>query len=1306
MNRIVLVLAAIWLSIVPAWAGPLAAVIPIIVGKLVTSVVLKIVLSIVLSVAVSMLSKALQKKPLPPGIQTERKLTGGANSRTIMLGLYCTAGSDVCPPMSYGNANKTPNAFLTQVVAISDVPVDGLNRIILNGEYIPIGGTASERGYPLGGKYFNRAWIKFYDGRQTAADPFLLARYGFFVRPWSAQAIGTGVAYAIITYQFDSELYHGEPEIKFEIRGMRLYDPRKDSSVGGAGAHRWDNVNTWEITYNPMVMIYNILRGITFADGSKYGGECEASDLPLANWVAAMNVCDETVVTSVGNEPRYRAGFEINVADVQPADAIEELLKACSGDIVETGGIYKVRCGPPSLPIMFITDGDFLVNQPKDYDPFPNMNTAKNTIYATFPSPEENWATHDAPVQTVQAYVDRDQGIELTGGLQLPAVPYPYQVQRLMLAWLKDDQRWRQHTATLGHFGFIVEPLDTISWTSAHNQYVDKLFEVDSCTENLRTLSNTIALREVDPDDYNYHVSDELPDPVTPGVWELPDPQAVPGFGVQSASVKDANGVDRRPAILVYWDADSADDAQFIKLQMRIKTTTDLFLDTNAAIIEGSRLVVEGILPNTTYEVRGKFIAPNRPTEWSSWLEVTTPDVKLGSADVDADETLREDLDAALVRIGQSEADIAALETTASELQSDMSAAQADLVAQGAEIAAQGDQIVALGGDVSTLQTTVASHTSQITTNATAISNLQGDYASLSSIVSTQGAAITTNATAISSLTGDMSTVKLSVSAGNVNLVKNSSFANALNNWATSTGGWSTYIDQYEGSYAANGSSAYVNIYTNFIPVQVGRNYIASANMYNGSTSGSFTMCIYWYDGAQTFISATPSAAKNLGVGWSTDLNGRIRSTGVAPANAVSARIVFEATNTNATTAIKEVKLEIGAVMSPYTQEADVSTQYQAISTINGQYASLSSTVSTQGTLITNNATAITTLQGQFATLDLTVTAGAVNMVRNSTFIKGLTDWSVGSGSWAKIGPNSQGSYAHTDGASNAWISSTRFPIAAGSPYTASANMYFASGSGSFGIYIYWYAADDNGLGATPAGYKTINTGWGVSNKDRVRVTGTAPAGAAYARVLFQAIGVSGVTSCATKEVKCELGSAMSPYTQEADVSTHYEAINTLDTQYASLSSTVSTQGVTISNNVTAISGLNGRMGTAETTITTQGGQISTNATAITNLSGTVSTLQTTVSSQGASITSNTNAISTINGNVTTLFARYAMKLDVNGYITGWELNNNGSSGNAAFHVDTFSIGKPGGGARTEFSGGNWRVYDGSNVLRTRMGVW
>lgn len=665
---------------VPANAGPLAALLPIVIGAVVKSVALKIALTIAASIAVSALQKAMRKKPRAPGISTERTLTGGVNSRTMMFGLYASAGSEICPPMSHGKSGKTPNAYLTKVIAFADTPVDALSRVIINGEYCDVGGTVTEYGTPINGKYAGKAWIKFYDGRQTTADAQLVSDYSGYVRPWSANSVGFGVCYAIFTFKFDADVYKSEPEVKLEIRGMRLYDIRKDSTQGGSGAHRWADPTTWEYTTNPIVMSYCILRGLSLLDGTKYGGECDAEDLPVSNWVAAMNVCDETVtVTGGGTEPRYRAGFEIKVAEDDSADVIEELLKACSGSIVECGGIYKVRVGPPALPVMFITDEDILVSREQDYNPFPGINVAKNTVYASFPYPAENWATHDAPVVTNEDYIAADQGQELAASLQLPTVPYEIQVQRLMLGWLNDDRRWRRHGMTLGFYGFGLEPLDVVSWTSVRNGYIDKLFEIDNTSEVLLTLNNTMSVREVDPSDYDWTSDFQLPDPAQPGNWDLPALQAVPGWAVAAASIPDADGLAHRPAILCGWTADAAEDAAALKIQVRVAATGVLIADmTVANVTDGQTIISSGVLPSVAYEARAQYMV-ERPTEWSSWLGVTTGNILIPGEEIDG--------------WAQLQIDLAQLESDTAQAIIDIAQAQTDIDNAVAQIAAQGTAI-------------------------------------------------------------------------------------------------------------------------------------------------------------------------------------------------------------------------------------------------------------------------------------------------------------------------------------------------------------------------------------------------------------------------------------------------------------------------------------------------------------------------------------------------------------------------------------------------------------------------------------
>ncbi|HEY0818996.1 MAG TPA: LamG-like jellyroll fold domain-containing protein, partial [Rhizobacter sp.] len=58
-----------------------------------------------------------------------------------------------------------------------------------------------------------------------------------------------GTAY--LALKIPKKASKGFPRIEAIIRGRKVYDPRKDSTNGGSGAHRFDNPSTWEFSTNP-----------------------------------------------------------------------------------------------------------------------------------------------------------------------------------------------------------------------------------------------------------------------------------------------------------------------------------------------------------------------------------------------------------------------------------------------------------------------------------------------------------------------------------------------------------------------------------------------------------------------------------------------------------------------------------------------------------------------------------------------------------------------------------------------------------------------------------------------------------------------------------------------------------------------------------------------------------------------------------------------------------------------------------------------------------------------------------------------
>ena len=590
---------------------------------------------ILVTVALTALQSAMAAKPRSPGITTEVTQAGGANPLSAILGTYATGGYAVAPQMSHGKDGKTPNAYLTTIIDVGDIATPTLDGLIIDGQYAPIGGTAHpDYGTPIGGRFAGYAWVRYRNGTGTSADPMLLAKYGAYPRrPWLADMIGRGVPHLIITTRYNREVFAGFPQFRPVSRGIRFYDPRKDSTVGGSGAHRWANPSTWEETTNPVVMIYGILRGFTLLDGSRWGGEAEAADLPLSSWFTAMNVCDQAVsLAGGGTEPRYRAGIEI-LFDEEPADYVEELLKACAGAIVETAGVWKLRAGGPGLPVYFFTDDDVIVSSPQDFDPFPGLDATYNGIHATYPEPASLWETRDAPPRYNAGWEAADKGRRLLADLGLPAVPYRRQVQRLMRANIRGERNFRRHGLTLPPAAAILEPLDVVSWTSAWNGYVTKGFDVSEVGDDQVSCNQRVALQETDPADHDWVPADELPSPDVVDGYVDPSPQSVPGAGAEGIILGDGTS-GRRSAGRLFWDGSELDDVRAIEWQVRRTGTTTVVASGSTDTVEaGEQIVKSGIIPKLGYEGRLRAVV-RRPRAWTTWIPFIAPEVFIAPADL------------------------------------------------------------------------------------------------------------------------------------------------------------------------------------------------------------------------------------------------------------------------------------------------------------------------------------------------------------------------------------------------------------------------------------------------------------------------------------------------------------------------------------------------------------------------------------------------------------------------------------------------------------------------------------------------
>jgi hypothetical protein len=576
------------------------------------------------------------------GIATKFTGQGDTTPQSIIVGRYATAGHQVVPVYSHtslasedgtgGFGSVGWGKYSTFVISLSDAPVTGLDGLYVDGTYFSVathlaGDVHGYYGMSVASgedrdKYEGKLWVKFYDGTQTAADPYLRGAYGSHpTRSWKSTSVLKGAAYMIVTVKNDTELYSGGTKFRAVVRGVPLLDPRTATTA---------------YTDNAAVIQYNIANGITMPDGRVFG--LSGVDLPSDYWDAAMDVCDLQVAKQGGGtETQYRAGYEIFLATpddggADPLSALDTLLLASSGQVADIGGTLITRSGGPATSVLSITDDDILNSREQSYQPFYGLRDTFNAVSVTYVDPEAKWEAVEAPF-----YVDSDgvaeDGEQLIANLTLNAVPYADQVQRERIAWLADARRGRSHIIVLPARLDRVSIFDVISVTSNVHGYSNKLFEIVRYRPDFQTGAFQITIREVDPSDFTPDASKYIAQ-AFPSDGRFIPTISLSSFSVAATAGTDSTGVERYPSLAVSWAGEGLDLLRWIAFTV---TNSDGHVVASVAALDaesGQLTVTDGIISGESYTVAAALVA-DLPTSNPPAQTVTSKTVLLSPSDFD-----------------------------------------------------------------------------------------------------------------------------------------------------------------------------------------------------------------------------------------------------------------------------------------------------------------------------------------------------------------------------------------------------------------------------------------------------------------------------------------------------------------------------------------------------------------------------------------------------------------------------------------------------------------------------------------------
>lgn len=331
----------------------------------------------------------------------------GEVSREALVGRAATAGSLV-DAFNFGGKYGTDWEVL--VIALADHRCDALEGFYVNDKYVAFTGDGMVAGYN------NQLEVHWRPGTENQTVPAILTTYG---PGWTANDNGAGVCHVTVAYKADASDAKnpvwpgGRPRFQWVLRGARCYQARKDSSVGGTGAHRRDNPATWEWTDNPIDTRYNWARGFYACDRVNdqsqllVGRGLSATEAPPQNVFARANLCDEIV----GGEKRYTVGGVIASTEAY-IEVEEDFAAACAGTIVQPEGCVEIDPGEARAVVATFTDDDIISGSRVKWN-HGLLSTSNgewvNSVVATYIEPAQKWAEHAAPVRRDPADIVADR---------------------------------------------------------------------------------------------------------------------------------------------------------------------------------------------------------------------------------------------------------------------------------------------------------------------------------------------------------------------------------------------------------------------------------------------------------------------------------------------------------------------------------------------------------------------------------------------------------------------------------------------------------------------------------------------------------------------------------------------------------------------------------------------------------------------------------------------------------------------------------------------------------------------------------
>lgn len=490
--------------------------------------------------------------------------------------------------MFYAATTGSTNEYLHTVFGLADHQIQSIEKVYFGDEDV---GTVS--GNVSSGRYSGKARIQnSLTGGTAYAD--LVTETAALTNKWTSSHKLTGISSVYVRMQYDTSVFTSIPTVRALVKGKLVYDPRTTTTA-------WSE--------NPALCIRDYIM-------SDYGLRATSDEIDSASFIAAANICDETVTAKTAvTQKRYTLNGVVDTSK-SPREVLQDMLSTCAGMLIYSSGKYKLIAGAFSSPVQTITVDDLRGDvQLSCANEKANLF---NRVIGVFADADKLYSATEYPAIASSTFKTQDGNEELTAQLDLNFTTNVLEAERLAKINLLKSRQGIVVNISCKPTCLNITAGDVVGLTIAQLGWSGKYFRVMEWKLN-EDIGVDLVLKEEDSTAYDWSTSDAI-DGAPNTSLTLIQPQAAPtGLTAANQNLSLPDGTIL-PGVRITWTAVSSAYVTGYELQFKLSTDTvwqSVFTSQTVYDIAGQQQVA------LLYNVRVRAIFSDKEGPFSTTINHT-----------------------------------------------------------------------------------------------------------------------------------------------------------------------------------------------------------------------------------------------------------------------------------------------------------------------------------------------------------------------------------------------------------------------------------------------------------------------------------------------------------------------------------------------------------------------------------------------------------------------------------------------------------------------------------------------------------